>query len=120
MSEHRLAVLLGSLTLGLIMSAPADAAEFVVCSALRPLDGSTLDVTPTLDACVRETDAGGVLEAATRQVHDFAHLAHPQEHHGPNPGQNGGHASGDYVDGRNAPNSSSDWTTASCWHSTPP
>lgn len=62
MTAHRVGLLLGSLTLGLAASAPATAAEFVVCAQIRPLDGTTLDITPTLDACVRETDAGGVLE----------------------------------------------------------
>lgn len=57
-----LAILLGILAPGLLMSAPADAAPLVECSAITPLDGTTIDVTPSLEACVRETDAGGVLE----------------------------------------------------------
>jgi hypothetical protein len=62
MPSHLVGLVLGSLTLGLLMAAPADAAPLVVCSAITPLDGTTIDVTPSLDACVRETDPGGVLE----------------------------------------------------------
>lgn len=62
MPSRRLGLLLGLLTLAPVIPAPADAAPLVVCSAIGPLDGSTVDVTPTLEACVRETDPGGALE----------------------------------------------------------
>jgi hypothetical protein len=62
MPSRLLGLLLTGLAAAVLVSSPADAAELVVCSAITPLDGTTLDVTPTLDACVRETDAGGVLE----------------------------------------------------------